>query len=245
MVRWIVALCCCIATWAGEPLRIAYFDSFPPYSFREHGEMRGVLIELLDEALGRRMGVPLRHEGYAWLRAQALVREGHADALFTMVTAERLSYAEASTESPLSLTMTLFTYRGHPRWDEMEKVRTPDQLASFRVASYYGNGWAKTRLANIVLDWRPTDREVLRLIAMKRYDLTVISPEIAYRLLSDMNLSGEVVQVGEPLERVIFHLLISRRSPYLPELTRFDEAVRAMRRDGTLARILEKWGVGG
>lgn len=224
-------------------MRIVYFDSFPPYSYRERGEMRGLLVELLDEVLVRRMGLSVRHEGYSWLRAQALVREGQADALLTMPTPERLKYVEPSVESPLALQIALFTYRGHPRWDELEKVRGADQLQSFRVASYYGNGWAKTRFATLPIDWRPTDREVLRLIALKRYDVTAIAPEIAHSLLTEMKLDGEVVQVGEPLDRSYFHLLIGRRSPYLPELARFDETVRAMRRDGSLAQILGKWGV--
>jgi polar amino acid transport system substrate-binding protein len=55
---------------ASETLRIAYSSTFPPVSFLDGDTMKGILIDTLDEVLGKRLGLTLSHQGYPWARAQ-------------------------------------------------------------------------------------------------------------------------------------------------------------------------------
>src|ERR1700733_10089626 len=78
----------CIAR-ATEALHIAYTGTYPPVCFLDGGTMKGVLIDVFNELLGKRLGLSLTHEGLPWARAQDKVRDGEADAFCTDRTDQR------------------------------------------------------------------------------------------------------------------------------------------------------------
>ncbi|MGL6054852.1 MAG: transporter substrate-binding domain-containing protein, partial [Vibrio metschnikovii] len=66
-----------VSTFAKPSMTIVYYDSFPPYSFRdEDGNMAGIFIDIADQVLQETMGIPIIHKGYPWARAQRMVELG-------------------------------------------------------------------------------------------------------------------------------------------------------------------------
>ena len=64
---------------AGTPIRMAYFDNYPPLSMRDaHGRMVGALLDGV-ALVGRSAGLTFENHGYPWVRAQALVEAGKLD----------------------------------------------------------------------------------------------------------------------------------------------------------------------
>ncbi len=53
-----------------------YFGDWKPYSWVEKGKMQGILIDIAEKALVKRMGLKASHKGYPWARAQELVKSG-------------------------------------------------------------------------------------------------------------------------------------------------------------------------
>src|SRR4051812_13057315 len=69
------------------PLRIVYFDNFSPFCWvNEKGDMQGLLVDTLNEALGQRLNLSLQHNGFPWIRAQQMVKASVADAFCTVPT---------------------------------------------------------------------------------------------------------------------------------------------------------------
>lgn len=50
-------------TVAAEPMKIVYFQDYPPFSWSQNNQMQGILIDVLDEALKNRMDIELSHKG--------------------------------------------------------------------------------------------------------------------------------------------------------------------------------------
>ena len=49
---------------AQEPMKFVYFDSFPPYSWEDEKQMKGILIDIVNTVVRDRLHVPVQHEGY-------------------------------------------------------------------------------------------------------------------------------------------------------------------------------------
>lgn len=226
------------------PLRLVYGEYFPPFNWvDEHGVMRGILIDLFDEALQRRLRVPLTHEGFPWPRAQAMVQTGAADAICTVPTMERRAYALASAEPVVSPTFTLFTRRNHPQLDRLRRVRTLADLHGFTVAHYRGSSWARQTLSGVDVEWSNSLDKVLRMVAVGRADATIDSSEAIRYAINDLRLQDELMELPQVLESQSFHLCIRRDSPDVGLLARFDVVMRQMRVEGAVARAYRKFGV--
>ena len=96
------------AALASEPFRLAYFETYSPLSFTEAGGIKGILVDVLDEVIGNRMGLLRTHEGFPWPRAQSLVQRGERDAICTIATPQRLEYALAAHEPVVSAPTCIF-----------------------------------------------------------------------------------------------------------------------------------------
>ncbi|WP_246804145.1 hypothetical protein [Desulfosarcina cetonica] len=80
------------SAFAEDPMKFVYFEDFAPYSYREDGCMKGILIDVTDRIVRTQMGLLVRHTGYPWERAQAMVRTGEADAFISVPTPARSVY---------------------------------------------------------------------------------------------------------------------------------------------------------
>ena len=80
-------------------LRIVYARNYAPFSWQgEGGKVEGILIDMLEEVLGRRMGIALSHEVFPWARSQRMVAEGERDAFFTIPNARRAEYGHLAVK---------------------------------------------------------------------------------------------------------------------------------------------------
>jgi polar amino acid transport system substrate-binding protein len=82
-------------------------------------------------------------------------------------------------------------------------------------------------------------RAALEMLARERVEVVVIPERQARALLAELKL---------PLQRQPFclkgetpYLVLSRRSPWLAEITRLERSFQAMQQDGSWKRILERY----
>lgn len=232
------------AVAARSPLRIAYGDNFAPFNWvDEHGAIRGILVDLLAEALQQRLAVPVTHQGFPWSRAQRMVQEGLADALCTLPTAERLAYAAASREAVASSTFTLFTRRDHPDMARLLRARTLDDLREFKLIHYDGSSWARERLKALNVMWTISQASALRMVAAGRGDAFIDASEPLRVNIRTLNLAHQLIELPQVFETQAFHLLIRMDSPAREILPRFDAVLRKMRAERVNARIYGKYNV--
>lgn len=222
---------------AATPLRLAYYDNFAPFSQLRDGRMAGIFIDIMDELLVRRLGLPVRHEGYPWARAQQRVRQGEADAFITVPTAERLAYTVASKHWVTQGCMTMFVRADSPLRARLQSVRDARDLRDISLGSYLGNGWVKARFAGREVHYSSSRAQALKMLLAGRFEVLVDSSNAMQAALHATGLSREVVELAPVLASSETRLMLARRSPYASRLGAIDAELRRMRSDGTLARL--------
>ena len=221
---------------ATEPMQFVYYDSYRPRSWAENGKMHGMLVDIVDEAIGKRLGIPVSHSGYPWKRAQLKVKEGSADAFVTMPTDERRTYTDIGKEPVITFGLRIITQKDHPRMAEMEAITSVKELNSFTVADYLGNAWAKRNLKGENVKWLPEIEKIFPFIVGGRADLVIASKRTVY----EMELLGydkTLTVLPNNLSSVSFHICVGKNSPYKDRLNDFDRVIKEMHEDGTIDRI--------
>lgn len=230
-----------LPSFAEEPMKMVYFDNYAPFSWLEQNEMKGILVDVVTEALQNRMGIPLEHKGYPWARAQSLVKENKADAFVTVPTEERRSYTEISSEPALLVTTVMFAKKGSPKIEALSRVKTIPDLKDFTIGNYMGNGWGKKALEGLNVEWIPTVDQTLAMLIKGRFDVFIdVSPVVNFNL-KRLGYQDQIVELPPVLEAITFNLCIGKTSAYVDLLPKFDETLRAMRDDGTLQKIYDNY----
>lgn len=227
---------------AGQPLHIAFPEFWPFFSQGPDGAVTGFFHDIVTEALERRLGVPLVWECYPWVRCQERVREGKSDAMITAPTAERATYALTHPTPFYRKELVAFTSPAHPRLAEILALRSVEDVrrGGFSVVTYIGNGWSRENLSAVGVPVHESScfECVWPMLAARRADLVVEWPPAAWPGIRHAGLEDRVLQTGVVLDSMPFHLHIGKRSAHAALLGPFEEAVAAMRADGTLDRIL-------
>ncbi|WP_028456400.1 substrate-binding periplasmic protein [Chitinilyticum litopenaei] len=228
----------------GRPaLHVVYFQDYPPLSSGAGDKVHGALIDLLDEVLGKRMGVALQHGGYPWVRAQRMVRDGQADAFVTLHTRERQTYTLASQESVFASEMRFYASRKHPELARLQGLTTLEQFRPYRMAYYLGAGWAREKLHGFKTTRYPLASDMYRAAATLQVDFVGDAALHARRAIRELALDGELIELPIRVDTLHYRLCIRKDSPYAALLPEFDRTLRAMRADGSLAAILARHGL--
>lgn len=174
---------------AAEPvIRMAYFDSYGPFSYRsESGTMQGLLIESMD-LLCRNAGIGVSHHGYPWSRAQALVEAGELDGLCTVPTPARRDYTQFCETPVVVVRFGVFHRRDDARFAALS---SKDDFKDIRMGNYLGNGWAQQNLDGLLIDWSADEDAVLRKIAAGRLDAYVSGELVTLHKLRKLGLSDQ------------------------------------------------------
>lgn len=233
------------AAVATPPLRLAYVE-FPPFHWTaEDGRLTGFFYDIITEALTTRLGVPLVWTAYPWNRCQENVKTGTDDALLTVPTAERLAYTVTNPNPFYMKLHNLFTYRDHPRLEEIMKIKKLTDLkkGGFSVITYSGNGWHKEHVASLGIETQETSQleNVWRMLAEKRGDIVIEWPPGAWPVIDRASVKDRVIDTNIGISEVPFHLLIRKGSSHVTLLPAFNSTIQEMKADGTMAGILAKY----
>lgn len=225
-------------------LRVVYYNAFSPVSFENDAhEIVGILPDMMNEILGRRMKLPLVMQGMPWARAQASVQDGSADAFCTLPTQARLDYAIFTRHPAITLKIELFYAIDNPRRSEIEAIHTIEQLKGFRQGDYVGNGFAETTFKGMPIDWTPTLESVFKKIELGRVDMFVGTDIVAKNLVKQLGLGEKIrsipVDIGAPTP---FCIGIRKTCPDAASLIeRADDAIEAAEKDGALSKIIRRY----
>lgn len=226
------------------PLRLAYFETYSPLSYVEGGALKGILVDLLNEVLGKRLGQPLQHEGYPWPRAQALVQRGECDAICSIATPERLAYAVAAEEPVLSAPTCIFVRADHPQLPALAQARNLEELRALKpaVLSYSANGWAKSRLSEFNVQWGGDFNSALKMLLARRGDIMVENALVMQHSLKRLS-GGELIRMlPNRMDQANFQLMIGKLSPHLGLLPEFSKAMAQFKTTPAYVEIFRRHG---
>ncbi|MCP4693898.1 MAG: amino acid ABC transporter substrate-binding protein, partial [Desulfobacterales bacterium] len=209
------------------------------------GGVKGFFYDMMIEALEKRMGVSTVWAALPWKRCQENVRMGRFDAMITVPTEERAAYSDTHPDPFYLKQIKLFTHVGHERLDEINAIRTIEDIkkGGYTVITYSGNGWHKKNVTSIGVPTFETARvrNVWLMLAAKRGDLVIEWPMGAYPDINELGVGDRVLETDVSLEAMQFHLLISKKSNYKKILPRFNDVIKAMHADGTMKKILSAY----
>ena len=229
---------------AQEPLRIDFPEFWPFFATEANGQIEGFFHDIVTEALAR-MDVKATWTPFPWPRCQEHVRTGEADAMVTVPTPERLYYAKTHTDPFYRKDLKVFTYKGHPRIEQIRSIRSIDDIfrGGFSVVTYSGNGWndKHIKVRGIKTYETPKLENVWRMLANRRGDIAIEWPGGAWPDIIADGVEKLITQTDVTLESMPFHLMIRRTSPYADRLPEFNQVILNMKKDGTLDRIVDKY----
>lgn len=226
-----------------QPFRLTFYGDYAPFSFGDGTAVQGLLIDLLGEALNKRMGLDVTYEGLPWKRAQTLVRKGGADAFCTIPNVERRAYTVISGEPVVNTGMKIFTRKHHAERDRLEKTKSLDSMSDLVFTGALGGGWQKTNIGDrgYQIKYRSTLAECLNLVVRGHADVFVGDKFILRDAIKKAGLENDIEEMPTFLKEVSYHLCIGKKSHYANRLAEFDKVIRAMKNDGAYDRILSRY----
>jgi len=229
-----------LSAQASEPMKIAYYDNYAPRSYLENGEMKGVIVDIINEVIVGKMGINVSHKGYPWKRAQLMVEKGTADAFITVPTKRRREYTYVSKEPLFKFETYIATTKDNPKINELKNIKNINELHPYRIVDYYGNGWSKNALKNQNVYWLPDYVSIFKFMLQGKADVLIVSRKTIHSLEST-KYNDKFVVFSNPLTSVGFHLCIGKKSKYYNILDKFDETLKTLKEDGTIERIMKKY----
>ncbi len=226
-------------------MTVVYAKGYEPFSWKgKNGEVNGVEVELLEVLLKEKMGISLIHKSCPWARCQNWVKKGLNDAFLTIPTPERKAYAEI-TDLPI-FTTKFFIYVGHknPKLSELREIKTLSELKSRNdiiLGQILGAGWhgihyqgAKkiSKAANSV--------QILKMLELNRVDVYVEQAPLLRYQIKSLAFEGKILEMPHAMDVVPWHLHISKKSPFLRILPKFNKLLEDMEKDGSMAKLREK-----
>jgi len=220
-----------------RPLKFVYADNFPPLSYLDNGVLRGTSPRIVEELFHKRLQLDVTHRAYPWARAQSMVKHGEADAFVSAATPERLEYTVASSESLLQARLSVYASATHPQFARYQKFQSAAELAPFKLGSILGNNWAKATLGSQQVEYVRDRALALRMLQAGRFDLFVEVDELADPAIKAAGLDSDIKALPLVLAVDDVKVCVGKHSPLVARMPDIDEAIRAMRRDGSITRL--------
>lgn len=224
---------------AADPLRLVA-NFWPPYTDRRllNG---GLASDLVQNALHRAGYATVRSE-VPWARALRGLRIGRYDvAISAWYSEERSEFADFS-QPYLINQVRLVQRRGRGiRFEQLADLY-PYQIAVGRGYAYAPEFDNDSRLSKFVVQDFAAGA---RMVQAQRLDLAVEDELVARYLFKGelASISGELEFLPRPLSESGLHILVSRLHPEHRQIAEaFDQAIIAMRSDGSYARIFQTHG---
>lgn len=223
------------ASLAADTLNIGAYPNNPPFEFKNaSGTFEGFEVEIATEA-AKRAGLTVNIADYGF------------QALFSAIASKRIDVAISSiTITPERLKTLSFT---QPYYDSDMGIAVKDgspikALADLKgktvgvLSGSTGEKWAKEHQASDgIADVKGynTQQDVLLDLNAGRIDAVVSDVpgmQYAFSKMKGMNVAVRI-KTGEE-----YGLMLGKDSPFL---TKLNDALTAMKKDGTLAAIHKKW----
>lgn len=238
----VALLACCLFMAAGQsvaampPLRI-YTEEWPPVSFSRDGQADGMAVELV-RALQQRLGAHDPIQVVPWARGYAALLSEPFVMLFTVGRSderERLM----TLVGPVAVSSTvLLTRKGEAdRLLRMGSAIHDEPVGAYR-ASIFAD--AAMRKGFQRLDLSPTPQVTAQKLLRGRIDLWSEGSFVVPGVLQDIGHGYDEVEQVMVLESLELYLAFSKGTP-AAVVTAWENALRAMKQDGSFRRIYLHW----
>lgn len=229
----------CAMAQAGQLPRIGAEDDWYPYTAYRDGRVQGMSVEIVEAAFAA-SDTPVQLVPYPYARCMQMTEEGVLAACFNTAPDARIDADYLIPDEPLFSDDILLW----ARVGETPANGKPQNLAGRKVAVTIGYEYG-ARLDNDQQVIRiPVRRDLSGFLMLQRGRVDFVA---AYRGTAQAlfrehpELQDQFVAL-ETLDSPTIYLSFSRRNPDAADLLkRFEQGMRALRKDGRYQKILERW----
>ncbi len=232
-------------SYAEPPIfKVAYASEWAPISFGENDKVKGILPDLIEEIISKRMNIKVVHRGLPWARAQKAVENGVVDAFVTTATEQRLLYSMRSTTNILRVPFQAFTLKGSEVEIELTHGSSIANLGDYLYCDVLGNGWAKAFYNRRNIDYLVTSTldNCLNMMVANRVDVIIHASPVAQMFIRKLAIDNKINMLPKIYpESPEFPLLLSKKSDFGSVfLQKFDAIVKDMKKSGEFAQLMKK-----
>jgi len=223
-----------------KPIRMGYFENYPPFSFRDQqGQMSGALIDGVN-LVGHAAGLTFSHQGYPWVRAQAMVESGNLDGFCTTIDQERQAYVDFC---PTPIIIERFGVYHRIDDKRMLDLHSIQDLRPFNQGSYRGAGYPLQHLEPEYVHWYKDVDTVLRMIDSGSLDIYIGGESVNDLIVKNLGLENRIQFTEVPFLPVAEFCFGLRHN--FPDaaavLAKMEQAASAARKSGVLDKLMNKY----
>lgn len=226
-------------------------DPWFPYNGKPDAEKPGYMIEIARTVFNRH-GLELDYQLLNWERSLKKAREGNVDCVVGAYKTDAPDFL--FPEHSLGVDrMGFFAAAGNSKlqgWQYGGIQSLYNKRLGVIAAYSYGNEVDSFIAANADTHWVHTARgndpleRNIRMLLAGRIDLLIESAVVLQSKLSDLGLSGEIVEVDQLPKQDKLYIACSPQSENAGKyIEMLDEGVTRLRQSGELERILKRYGL--
>lgn len=210
----------------------------PPFMYEADGQAAGLYPALIAEAY-RRMGIAVSLQAMPWKRALEGADEVQNGVGGLYETAERLEKYDYSAKL-FDEVLAVYVRKG-----ESFPFATLDDLKGRTIGVIrgwsYGDAFDAARRSGLLTAEEATgDDQNFAVLAVGHIDCVIAIREAAATVIAARHLENRVEALAPPLSTNSAYIAFNKADGKRDELRRFDDAIAAMRADGSFARITER-----
>lgn len=241
MYRWLVVflLLCGPAVQAAQPVRYCDYPVYPPVSWSDGRQVRGVAPTVVRE-LFRRLGYEVQIVVLGnWKRCLLDAAEGRVDVVLAYDSDQRDIGMRFSREPVMREEVAVFVNRQRPlRFERL------DDLADYRGGLLFGESYGQAfdrfvaRHQNI--EWVSSSRQNFGKLIRGRIDFVVQERRTGELFVENLPGAEDIVALPQALSVDYLRVAVSRRSPLSARMADIDRELKAMAAAGDIQRWLEQ-----
>lgn len=240
------ALCLTGVSGAAErvPLRLATLE-YPPYITETERGAQGLVVDVVNAAFAR-IDQPIQIEFFPVARGQHRLLNGQVDAFFSIKkTAEREQTMLFTQKALMSQDYVFFVRKGSPRRFNGNLESMADASIGLVIATSYGSRFDAAAQAGTFKKLEPvTSHEAnFRKLLAGRVDAVICSRLVGLYYLDRLAALKDVEIGGPVVETTVSYLAFSRQKDFSALAGKFDSALEALERDGSLKKMLNAYSV--
>ncbi len=216
---------------------------YPPYQYQEGNEVKGMVVDIVREAFKRlKMDTQIRLN--AWPRSLAMVKDGHADAIFTAYkNPERETFLDYSATVLMPQEVVLFVSKD----SDIEYDGNLKSLANYRIGIVrdisYGSTFDEERMKGTFkkISEATNLEQNVKKFQSGRVDILISNKYTALSMFKQLGLTGQFKELSQTVQSVPSYIAFSKANNLAGLRDRFDTVLQDMMSDGTYQTIVKAY----
>lgn len=206
----------------------------------EKGQTQGLYVDVLREALTKRLNYQLEFSKYPYRRLLQNLDKGVIDAYINI---GNTTTDFSSGVIPIAVGMiSVFTYKDHPKFKEISDIDFLDDVKDFDILSHVGDQWAIDNLKQFNLDTSAINySQVFRKLAKKRGDIALVHEMIGVNTIYAEKLADKILLASRLTTNPVLHRLLISKSVQQDVINRLDQTFVEMLNDGSTISIYKQY----